>query len=873
MSSMQQDMDIDMDKDKDDGKEEHGDGTQLHGMGVASMFKHAMHLPESLRGGVTSAEKRLSSMGAHELEAHPASDVDFGSSRTCDGVGGALRLVAPGGGDDDAACTAHETTRDSFVAFAAVDFICMETDGFTTIHVSRRGPCKEATTVGWHTINFSVSPSSYKAQQGEVAFAPGVREVSFDIVIHDDPAWNPETIMFVELDEPSGNAELGGDLRRATVVVLNFETFPRSLPVETLEKRGAEWAVIKSFMLHNYAGLRRATHKGLLLKLYPGIRFVVNQYIILFLVSMFTECLADHPEDGCLEGTRMDQLTTVGCAWVTNFALHHWCDYEFRRLKLSGQATMALRSSVLNQVIHIAEDKSFSTGMIESILETQVVHAIERTWAAAFKLAGSLFQLAGQVAFTLYIVGTQVENTEVRLLIILMPFTLALYNALLLVVRVRQQSKLRQDDMETADNWSDFVVEHMDLRFLVSNYRREKDVILDFEDLHQASNAASFAAGQYIAATQFASEWLPTMMLLTIVLFGGRLVMSGDRPEAITIGSFLAAFNTASAFGPTMSSIFLLFFQVGEGSASIRKIAEVLNADTRHKQRYLIERREAPVRAQFLRENPDWNQDNLLLRGVQYYHTREECNLRVAALPQPLSVEIEPGQIVAITADGGFGKHTLCRLLTRSLYPAEGFIHLPEDWRVRLVDGVPRMLNASLMENLRWGMRHNHPEDEVWRLCERVGLSAAIMRRPTLAVGLQGERLSFSDRACVAIVRALLSSVDLLLLSNQVLDALGETHALRVLAVLRDFVLLRGPPCLDDENEATPTHARKKKTVIITTKLACVEREADAVIHFPNERAGEGHATCETGPAAPGLESAAGFLCYDASTSRSPKRV
>ena len=68
-------------------------------------------------------------------------------------------------------------------------------------------------------------------------------------------------------------------------------------------------------------------------------------------------------------------------------------------------------------------------------------------------------------------------------------------------------------------------------------------------------------------------------------------------------------------------------------------------------------------------------------------------------------------------------------------------------------------------------------------------------------------------------------------------------------------------------------HARKKKTVIITTKLACVEREADAVIHFPNERAGEGHATCETGPAAPGLESAAGFLCYDASTSRSPKRV
>ena len=59
-----------------DGKDELGDdvhasaaengGAHPQKTGVASIFKHVMHLPDSLRGGITSAEKRLSSMATHE---------------------------------------------------------------------------------------------------------------------------------------------------------------------------------------------------------------------------------------------------------------------------------------------------------------------------------------------------------------------------------------------------------------------------------------------------------------------------------------------------------------------------------------------------------------------------------------------------------------------------------------------------------------------------------------------------------------------------------------------------------------------------------------------------------------------------------------
>ena len=101
-----------------------------------------MHLPDSLRrGGAWRGEAalepprawpRTSSEGAPGLRDRRPLVARARRRRRRRPA-----LVAPGGGDDDAACAARETTvRDSFVAFAAVDFIMEAGRLHGPIHVS-----------------------------------------------------------------------------------------------------------------------------------------------------------------------------------------------------------------------------------------------------------------------------------------------------------------------------------------------------------------------------------------------------------------------------------------------------------------------------------------------------------------------------------------------------------------------------------------------------------------------------------------------------------------------------------------------------------------------------------------------------------------
>jgi len=98
-------------------------------------------------------------------------------------------------------------------------------------------------------------------------------------------------------------------------------------------------------------------------------------------------------------------------------------------------------------------------------------------------------------------------------------------------------------------------------------------------------------------------------------------------------------------------------------------------------------------------------------------------------------------------------------------------------------------------------------------------------------IGLHGERLSLSDRALCTIARALLSSVDLLLMSN-VFDVMGPTLAMHVLSILKTYARERAMRCLKTESDSTPQHLRKQKVIIFSTRLSELGPEADRIIHL-----------------------------------------
>ena len=157
---------------------------------------------------------------------------------------------------------------------------------------------------------------------------------------------------------------------------------------------------------------------------------------------------------------------------------------------------------------------------------------------------------------------------------------------------------------------------------------------------------------------------------------------------------------TGAEFGTTIAEIYEEVFEVEQGSDSIRRVAALLNADTRrHQLRRGQERRHRLLRAYRSRPDMPWEYDSILCYELSYKHNSTSFS------QTPLSFMIEPGAVVALTGRGGSGKTTLLRLIARHFIPTTGFVAYPESWRVRFLDGMnpPFFFRGTLLENLRFG--------------------------------------------------------------------------------------------------------------------------------------------------------------------------
>ena len=168
-----------------------------------------------------------------------------------------------------------------------------------------------------------------------------------------------------------------------------------------------------------------------------------------------------------------------------------------------------------------------------------------------------------------------------------------------------------------------------------------------------------------------------------------------------------------------------------------------------------------------------------------------------------LSLELEPGQRLALVGQTGSGKTSLARLLSRFFDPSEGEIRLggvdlrnvPTHALRRRLAVVPQegfLFDGTIRDNLAYALPDASPK-ELGRAAtaafEELGLSAWLASTGEgldTPVGTRGELLSAGERQLVSIARAYLRDPDVLILdeATSAVDPATELRISRALEAL-----------------------------------------------------------------------------------------
>jgi len=289
---------------------------------------------------------------------------------------------------------------------------------------------------------------------------------------------------------------------------------------------------------------------------------------------------------------------------------------------------------------------------------------------------------------------------------------------------------------------------------------------------------------------------------LIVIWVGGREVMA----ERITLGQFVAFTVYLAMLNWPMVALGWVINLFQRGSASFRRIAELLDTEPSI---------DSPPRA----TRPERTAGELEFRGVTFTYPG-------AATPalRDVSFRVPAGRTVALVGRTGSGKSTVLALLPRLFDPPPGTVFLDGvdvrdldlAWlrgQLAIVPQDPFLFSATIRENIAYGV----PEEAshaVQRVAEVARLDDDIRGFPdgyATRVGERGITLSGGQRQRTAIARALLRDAPVLLLDD-CLSSVDTATEEAILARLRDEM-------------------RRRTTLLVAHRVSTV-READEILVF-----------------------------------------
>jgi len=306
--------------------------------------------------------------------------------------------------------------------------------------------------------------------------------------------------------------------------------------------------------------------------------------------------------------------------------------------------------------------------------------------------------------------------------------------------------------------------------------RREHRRFRQFaDDALRAQRRAALLGG----ANELASGLSVVLGTGLILLVGGRRVLAGE----LTVGAllvFLGYLRTLQTQVRTLASTYTGYQFL---RASIDRVMQILSSEPEVRQR-ADARPLKRVTGHLLIHNvvfgyDDHDRSNAVLRGV--------------------SLEVAPGQVLAVVGPTGAGKSTLASLVPRLIDPWEGSVCIDgvdvrelklDDLRrhVALVPQEPFLFPVSIAQNIAYG-RPDATAAQIEHAARLASADAFIRQLQNgydTVIGQRGATLSGGERQRIAIARALLKDAPILVLDEPTsnLDSGTEASLLRALQQL-----------------------------------------------------------------------------------------